>query len=52
MKKGMPRLAYSDAPGFFQHIISRGIEPRKIFRDNRDRENLHERLGRLLLAYD
>jgi hypothetical protein len=37
----MPRLARLDAPG--------GIERRKIFRDNRDRENFLERLGKLLL---
>jgi len=45
----MPRLARLDAPGVIHHIIIRGIERRKIFRDNRDRENLLERLGKLLL---
>jgi putative transposase len=45
----MPRLARLDAPGVFHHIIIRGIERRKIFRDNRDRENFLERLGKLLL---
>jgi len=35
----MPRLARLDAPGVFHHIIIRGIERRKIFRDNHDREN-------------
>src|SRR4030042_1483685 len=45
----MPRLARLDAPGGFHHIIIRGIERRKIFRDNRDRENFFERLGKLLL---
>jgi REP element-mobilizing transposase RayT len=44
----MPRLARLDAPGVFHHIIIRGIERRNIFRDNRDRENLLERLGKLL----
>ena len=49
-KKGtMPRLARLDAPGVFHHIIIRGIERRKIFRDNHDRENLLERLGKLVL---
>ena len=49
-KKGtMPRLARLDAPGVFHHIIIRGIERRKIFRDNRDRENFLEWLGKLLL---
>jgi REP element-mobilizing transposase RayT len=45
----MSRLARLDAPGVFHHIIIRGIERRKIFRDNRDRENILERLGKLLL---
>lgn len=45
----MPRLARLDAPGVIHHIIIRGIERRKIFRDNHDRENLLERLGKLLL---
>ncbi len=45
----MPRLARLDAPGVFHHIIIRGIERRKIFRDNRDREDFFERLGKLLL---
>jgi putative transposase len=44
----MPRLARLDAPGVIHHIIIRGIERRKIFRDNRDRENFLERLGNLL----
>ena len=49
-KKGiMPRLARLDAPGVLHHIIIRGIERRKIFRDDRDRENFLERLGRLLV---
>ena len=45
----MLRLARLDAPGVFHHIIIRGIERRKIFRNNRDRVNLLERLGKLLL---
>ena len=45
----MPRLARLDAPAVLHHIIIRGIERRKIFRDNHDRENLLERLGQLLL---
>jgi len=44
----MPRLARLDAPGVFHHIIIRGIERRKIFRDNRDGENFLARLGNLL----
>ena len=44
----MSRLARLDAPGVLHHIIIRGIERRKIFRDHRDREDFLERLGRLL----
>jgi len=44
----MPRLARLDAPGVIHNIFIRGIELRKIFRDNRDRENFLERLGKLL----
>jgi len=36
----MPRLARLDAPGVLHRIIIRGIERRKIFRDNKDRDNL------------
>jgi putative transposase len=45
----MPRAARLDAPGVLHHIIIRGIERPKIFRDAKDRENLLERLGSLLL---
>ena len=47
----MPRLARLDAPGVIHHIFIRGIERRKIFRDNRDRENFLQRLGNLLLSH-
>lgn len=46
----MPRLARLDAPGVLHHVIIRGIERRKIFRDNKDRDNLLNRLGNLLPA--
>ncbi len=42
----MPRLARLDAPGVLHHIIIRGIERRKIFRD--DKDNLVDRLSILL----
>ncbi len=45
----MPRSARLDAPAVLHHIIIRGMERRKIFRDDQDRENLLERLGKLLL---
>ncbi len=44
----MPRIARLDAPGVLHHIIIRGIERRKIFRDNQDRDDLLNRLGDLL----
>jgi len=44
----MPRKARIDAPGALQHIIARGIERRKIFYDNEDRDNFWERLGSVL----
>jgi len=45
----MLRLAGLDAPGILHHLIIRGIERRKVFRDAKDRENFLERLGNLLL---
>jgi len=44
----MPRQARLDAPGVLHHIMIRGIERRKIFRNNRDREDFLERLLKLL----
>ncbi len=44
----MPRKARIDAPGALHHIIVRGIEKRKIFKDNADRQNFIERLGDIL----
>lgn len=44
----MPRKARIDAPGAFHHIISRGIERRRIFEDAKDRERFVERLGLIL----
>lgn len=37
-----------DAPGILHHVIIRGIERRKIFRDNKDRDNFLDRLQILL----
>jgi putative transposase len=45
----MPRKARIDAVGALHHIIVRGIEGRKIFRDDTDRENFLDRLADLLL---
>ena len=44
----MPRIARIDTPGLLHHIIIRGIERRKIFNDDKDRENFIERLSVLL----
>lgn len=45
----MPRKARIDATGALHHIIIRGIEGRKIFRDDDDRENFLDRLANLLV---
>ena len=34
----MPRTARLDTPGLLHHIMIRGIERRRIFNDNKDRE--------------
>jgi len=44
----MPRLARLDAPGVLHHVIIRGIERRKIFKDNKDKDNFLDRLETLL----
>ena len=44
----MPRIARLDTPGLLHHVMIRGIERRKIFKDNEDRENFIERLSILL----
>lgn len=44
----MPRTARLDAPGVLHHIIIRGMERRKIFMDNKDREDFLLRLEKLL----
>jgi hypothetical protein len=44
----MPRLARLDAPGVLHRVIIRGIERKKIFRSNKDRDDLLEHLGELI----
>ena len=44
----MPRKARIDAPGALHHIIIRGIERRRIFSDDQDRDNFIERLGKII----
>ncbi len=46
----MPRLARLDAPGVVHHVIIRGIERKKIFRDDKDRHDFIDRLEDLLSA--
>ena len=46
----MPRAARLDGPGVMHHIMIRGIERRKIFLDDKDREDFLSRLERLLPA--
>ncbi len=43
----MPGLARLDAPGVLHHIMIRGIERRKTFRDNKDRDDFIERLSQV-----
>jgi len=44
----MPRMSRLDTPGLLHHIIIRGIERRKIFNDDKDREDFIDRLSILL----
>jgi len=44
----MPRQARIDAPGALHHIIIRGIERKKIFQDDSDRDDFLERIGSIL----
>jgi putative transposase len=43
----MPRLARLDAPGVLHHVMARGIERRKIFLDDVDRDDFVGRLAAL-----
>jgi len=43
----MPRTARLDAPGVLHHVMIRGIERRKIFRNDKDHEDFIERLANL-----
>ena len=44
----MPRNSRIDAPGALHHIIIRGIEKRRIFENNADRNNFLLRLAGIL----
>jgi putative transposase len=44
----MPRKSRIDAPGALQHVIARGINRQRIFRDDPDKRNFLDRLSALL----
>ena len=44
----MPRKSRIDAPGAMHHIIVRGIDRQKIFKNDEDRNNFLSRLGVIL----
>jgi putative transposase len=44
----MPRKARIDAAGALHHIICRGIEGQRVFRDDKDRDNFVKRLDKIL----
>jgi putative transposase len=43
----MPRLARLDAPGVLHHVMGQGIERRKIFQSDTDRNDFIDRLSAL-----
>ena len=45
----MPRVARLDIPGLLQHVIVRGVEGRKIFLSDYDRNQFLDRLSNLLI---
>ena len=45
----MPRLAILDAPGVLHHVMGWGIERRKAFLSNTDRNDFIDRLSSLAL---
>ena len=44
----MPRQPRLDAPGLLQHIMARGIERRRIFKDDKDRNSFLKRFAIIL----
>ena len=47
MKRAMPRQARLDTPGTLHHLMIRGMEGKRIFRDTQDRKDFVTRLGDL-----
>jgi len=48
--ENMPRKSRMDAPGTLHHVMGRGIERARIFRNRQDREDFLARLAELCLA--
>lgn len=48
----MPRSARLDVPGTLHHIIARGIEQKKIFKEDDDKKRFLEKLEKVLLDSD
>ncbi len=46
----MPRTARLDAPGVLHHVMARGIENKKIFINDQDREDFLARLLQIVQA--
>ena len=44
----MPRKSRIDGPGALHHVVARGIERRRIFETDADRDNFLSRLGDIL----
>ena len=44
----MPRKSRIDAPGALHHIIIRGIERKRVFQDDTDRDHFGDRLSGIL----
>ena len=44
----MPRQPRLDSPGLLQHVMARGIEGRKLFKDDKDRKSFLDRLAYIL----
>ncbi len=45
----MPRKAHIDMSGALHHLIIRGIERKRIFRNDQDRNSFLDRLGLILV---
>lgn len=48
----MPRKSRIDAPGALHHVIAKAIDRQQIFRDDTDRRNFIERLGKIIEESD